>query len=560
MKTRYLRPSFIAGCASCCIAAATLVLSSCGDEMNYEEYNFYDKEYVDGSFKYVGGIVSTCYSQIDYDYGQHYGGAMRAAATDEAEYAYSGNDISNFYDGGWSPSNPMSYMWSQMYNGITYCNLFLDKFQGLTFPEHELDLDPTYDKQMHRYNNYKWETRFLRAYFYFCLVRQYGAVPLITSDMSVEEANSLSRTSADSIFAFINDECDAIKDSIIADYNSDEQRVEDPENGRASKYAVLALKARAALYHASPLFNSSDNRELWHQAALACKELVEEAEAGGKGLAESYGSLWSNTNYMDADPQTEIIFDRRVGSTSVPESYNFPVGIEGGSGGNCPTQNLVDAYEDGDERLALTIAQNGDENWPSSNRRALETYYGGRNAQPLSGGTPTGYYLKKLLHGSINLSSNSSRAKDNHSYVLFRMGEAYLDYAEAVFRYLGSADATSSEFPVSARELASKTRERAGLAAFATGMSNSDFWEAYKKERMCELAFEDHRFWDVRRWKEADKYFTSIRELKLTLNEDGTFSSAYNTVSRQWDDKMYLFPIPQTEIMKDPNLTQNPRW
>ena len=205
----------------------------------------------------------------------------------------------------------------------------------------------------------------------------------------------------------------------------------------------------------------------------------------------------------------------------------------------------------------MTIAKNGDTGWPATNKTGLETFYGGANAQPISGGTPTGYYLKKLCNSSIDLSANSKKKTANHTWVTFRLGEFYLNYAEAVYQYLGNATATSSEFPMSAWEAASKTRVRAGLTAFdGTG----DFWTQYQKERFVELAFEGHRFWDVRRWKEADKFFKSITELKLTKNDDGTITSTRQTVSRQWSDKMYLFPIPQTEIMKNSNLTQNPGW
>jgi hypothetical protein len=140
------------------------------------------------------------------------------------------------------------------------------------------------------------------------------------------------------------------------------------------------------------------------------------------------------------------------------------------------------------------------------------------------------------------------------------MGEFYLNYAEAVFRYLGSADATSAEFPMSAREAASKTRQRAGMPAFAEGLDATTFWTKLQNERFVELAFEGHRFWDVRRWKEADKFFKNIVEMKLTKNDDGSITYKRQTVTRQWSDKMYLFPIPQTELMKNPNLTQNPGW
>lgn len=538
-----------------CVACG---LSACSDQMGYKEYVVNDKEFIDGNFSYVGGLMATIYRQLDYDYGQVYGGAMLASATDESEYAYTGTSIEDFYNGAWSAANPKSTMWTEMYKGITYCNLVLDKFQGLTFPEHSFDLD--YDKQMHRYENYKYEARWARAYFYFNLLRQYGGVPLITSDITVEESNLLKRADADAIFDFIESECDAIKNSIIEDYNKDSQVVEATETGRADKLAVLALKARAALYHASPLFNPSNDDQLWYEAALAQKELLDAAEARGKRLAKTYNILWDTNSYNDIEATSEIIFERRVGSVSTPEGYNFPIGIEGGKGGNCPTQNLVDAYETGDKRFSLTIAQNGDTQWPSNNKNALETFFGGINGQPLSGGTPTGYYLKKHCHSSIDLSADSKRKTDNHTWITFRLGEFYLNYAEAVFRYLGSADATNSEFPLSAREAGSRTRERAGLPAFDEGLSSADFWTKLTKERFVELAFEGHRFWDVRRWKEADKYFKSITEMKLTKNEDGSITSTRQTVSRQWEDKMYLFPIPQTEMMKNKNLTQNPGW
>ena len=79
-------------------------------------------------------------------------------------------------------------------------------------------------------------------------------------------------------------------------------------------------------------------------------------------------------------------------------------------------------------------------------------------------------------------------------------------------------------------------------------------------ERMVELAFEGHRFYDVRRWKEADKYFKSITQMHITKNDDDTYTYQRQEVSREWNDKMYLFPIPQTETMKNPNLGQNPGW
>lgn len=565
-------------CGVLCLGA----LSACSEEMDYHEYNNYDEDFVKLNFGNVGGLITNIYSDLDTDFGS-YSGAVLGAATDEAEYAYSGGAIETFYNGTWSPVNTPASAWSSCYRAISNCNLYLERFTGLTFPELEMNAD--YKPQMYRYNNYRYEVRCLRAYYYFLLVRQYGDVPFSDHVLTADESNSLPRTPAQDIFDYIIAECDAVKDSIIADYANLPADValpaESPETGRVNRLTVLALKARAALYAASPLFNPTGDKELWHRAALANKELLDAADAAKMKLIDDYAKLWTKNNYKDAT--SEIIFGRRADrESSSMETSNFPAGLENCKGGNCPTQNLVDAYEmvDGkpwdqsafydpanpcanrDPRLAATIAVNGETGWPAWNEAPLETFQGGANGEPVNGGTPTGYYLKKYCQGDIDPRSNSTNKSAYHTWITFRLGEFYLNYAEAVFRYLGSADATSAEFPLSAREAASRTRARksVNMPPFPTGMSNDEFWTKYKNERMVELAFEGHRFWDVRRWKEADKYFRSITEMKITRQTDGTFAYTRKEVARQWDDKMYFFPIPQADKLKNPNLGQNPGW
>lgn len=565
-------------CGVLCLGA----LSACSEEMDYHEYNNYDEDFVKLNFGNVGGLITNIYSDLDTDFGS-YSGAVLGAATDEAEYAYSGGAIETFYNGTWSPVNTPAGAWRSCYRAISNCNLYLERFTGLTFPELEMNAD--YKPQMYRYNNYRYEVRCLRAYYYFLLVRQYGDVPFSDHVLTADESNALPRTPAQDIFDYIIAECDAVKDSIIADYANLPADValpaESPETGRVNRLTVLALKARAALYAASPLFNPTGNKELWHRAALANKELLDAADAAKMKLIDDYAKLWTKNNYKDAT--SEIIFGRRADrESSGMETSNFPAGLENCKGGNCPTQNLVDAYEmaDGkpwdqsafydpanpyanrDPRLAATIAVNGETGWPAWNEAPLETFQGGANGEPVNGGTPTGYYLKKYCQGDIDPRSNSTNKSAYHTWITFRLGEFYLNYAEAVFRYLGSADATSAEFPLSAREAASRTRARksVNMPPFPTGMSNDEFWTKYKNERMVELAFEGHRFWDVRRWKEADKYFRSITEMKITRQTDGTFAYTRKEVARQWDDKMYFFPIPQADKLKNPNLGQNPGW
>ena len=125
----------------------------------------------------------------------------------------------------------------------------------------------------------------MRAYFYFALVRQYGGVPLVTSEISAEEANSVRRNTSDEVFRFIIDECNDIEGKITEDYsNLGQFATGTEESGRADRLAVMALRARAALYWASPLFNESGDAERYHTAAVYTKQLLDAAEARGKGL------------------------------------------------------------------------------------------------------------------------------------------------------------------------------------------------------------------------------------------------------------------------------------
>ena len=566
------------------VAVGLLALASCTDQMNYNEYYVYDRDYMTQEFGRVEGFLTTAYNEMDYDYGGYYSNALMASATDESEYAYNGNSIEDLYNGALNPTNSHATFWTSSLKGIAYCNLFLDEFADEKFTNYEYNDD--YAQQMFKYKNMRWEARFLRAYYYFRLVRQYNGAPLYCHNIPADDLNRLPRSSADKVFDFIKASCDSIKDSIVVDYTNlgDMAITGQIETGRANQLAVLALKARAALYHASPLFNQNNEAELWHQAALATKELVDSAEKQGKALAATYDCLWAANNYTDKKATQEILFYRSVADANTLEKANFPVGLEGCNGGNCPTQDLVDAYEmqstgkgikeEGsgydaqnpytgrDPRFELTICHNETKRWPNWASEPIYTYQGGANALPLNGGTPTGYYLKKLLNAAIDTRPATANTM-KHSWVIFRMGEAYLNYAEAVFQYFKSqgrsdaADATSAEFPVSARELASKTRLRSKMKAMPAGMSNADFWAKYQNERRVELAFEGYRFWDVRRWKEGAKYFSKITEMHITKNEDGTYTYTPKTVNRVWDEKFNFFPIPQSDIMKNPNLDQS---
>lgn len=540
------------------LVAAAVVLVSCGDKMDYKEYSVYDEDYVKTTFARSAGLVTSAYNDLDYDFG-NYSGALLASATDEAVYSHSGNAIEKFYDGGWSASsNNDASLWTKCWRGISYANLFLDKFKDETFEDYILDLD--YKAEIHQYQNLQYEARFLRAYYYFLLVRSFGGVPLITANLDANEANTQPRVSSDEIFQFIISECAAIQDLIVKDYSDlgNLQLKSKNETGRANNLAVLALKARAALYYASPLFNANNDKERWHQAAIANKELIDECKGRGMKLTSDYGSLFQKDNWQNSE---ECIFVRRIVSASNTfEKYNFPIGLENAGGGNCPTQNLVEAYEEGDIRLEATVAQNG-EQWPNN---TLETFIGGANGQPIAYATPTGYYLKKYVNKSLTIGA-SNATTERHHWVTFRLGEFYLNYAEAMLNYTGGGYETASGLSMTAAQAVNVVRTRAKLANIATDLSASQFAERLENERFVELAFEGHRFYDLRRWKKAgDAKYRTIKTMQITKNADGTFNYNVQTDAQTrsyWDDKMYLFPIAQSEILKSGGaLTQNPGW
>lgn len=540
------------------LAAATVVLVSCGDRMDYKEYSVYDEDYVKTTFARAAGLVTSIYNDLDSDFG-NYSGALLASATDEAVYSHSGNAIETFYNGGWSASNNNdASLWTKCWRGISYANLYLDKFKDETFEEYLMDLN--YKQELHQYQNLQFEARFLRAYYYFLLVRSFGGVPLITNVMDAEEASTQPRVTSDEIFQYINSECKAIQDTIIKDYSNlgNMQLNNKNETGRANNLAVLALKARAALYYASPLFNPSNDKERWHQAALANKELIDACKDRGMKLTADYGSLFQKDNWQNTE---ECIFVRRIiSSNNNFEKYNFPIGLENAGGGNCPTQNLVEAYEPGDIRLAATVAMNG-EQWPND---VLETYVGGANGQPITFATPTGYYLKKYVNKSLTIGA-SNPTTERHHWVTFRLGEFYLNYAEAMLNYTGSGYATETGLNMTAAAAVNTVRTRAKLGNIAADLSASQFAERLENERFVELAFEGHRFYDLRRWKKAgEAKYRTIKSMYITKNADGTFNETVQsdaTTRSYWDDKMYLFPIAQSEILKSKgNLTQNPGW
>ena len=556
------------GVISFLLPLSSVLLFSCAD-LDYTEQNTRDEDW---TFEYfengIKNLVFDVYAQVYNNELGSNSAYFLAGATDEAQYALETGAVNNYVNGGWSPANPYSNTWDKAYTAIADVNMYLEKIDQTDISEWQFN--PDYNIWVQQLEIFPYELRFLRAYFYFELFKTYGNVPLVTTTLTNGQANSIERTSEDDIVKFIVEELDAIAPYLPENYNTEVGS----EVGRATRIAAYALKARTLLYAASPLHNPTGDKTRWAKAAEACKYILDNASTWGLKLS-SYGSLWGH----DAFFNPEIIFGLGRGESNDFEMANYPVGVENGSSGNCPTQSLVDQYEyqdngetfgqrypgnidltsvdpyEGlDPRFALTVVKNGDQ-WPTngSQGKAIETFVGGFNGAPKYGATPTSYYLRKYVDGSCVTTADNQTTR-RHTWIIFRLGEFYLDYAEAVFNATGSAnDAT---YGMTANEAINVLRNRSDIQ-MPPFTEDGDAWvKRYERERLVELAFENHRFWDVRRWKKGAQYFKTIQT--ATLSSDLMLTRS--TINRQWDEKFNFYPIPQSELKKNPNLTQNPGW
>lgn len=548
---------------------ALFVLDSCVD-LEYNEVSIRDEEWTYEFFEDgVKNLIWDVYAQMYNNEFDDNSTNFLASATDESQYALEIGAVNNYYNGGWSKANPMSSTWTKSYTALAEIHTILEKIDKIDLTEWQYTDGFAIWKQ--QLENFPYELRFLRAYFYFELFKTYGDVPLVTTTLTNGQANGMFRTPADKIVKFIVDELDDVATYLPISY-ADEPNA---EIGRATRGAAYALKARTLLYAASPLHNPTGDKEKWAKAAEASKYVIDHAKAWGLSLSD-YAALWGN----DAFFNKEMIMALGRPADNSFEMANYPIGVENGSSGNCPTQSLVDQYEfqdngqtfgeryagntidlasnpyEGlDPRFALTVVKNGDE-WPTNGtqKKVIETFQGGFNAAPKYGATPTGYYLRKLVDGSCVTTADNQVSKQ-HAWIVMRLGEFYLDFAEAAYYATGSAnDAT---FGMTANEAVNVLRNRASIQMPAFTEDGDAWVERYERERLVELAFENHRFWDVRRWMKGEKYCKNIAVATIT-DGGNTLTRTYKT--RNWEDKYNLFPIPQSEISINKNLGQNPGW
>lgn len=542
------------------------LMSSC-NFMDCDESDYYELDEIQQSYNRVKQFVTNVYGYLPSDFCS-LDGAMQDAATDDAIHVYETSNIQRFVNGTWSANYTIDDQYGKYYNGIHDANFYLENLVGLDFKDWEYGDD--YESWMHDYKYHEYEIRFLRAYFYFELVRRYQRVPLITRVLSIDEVNNSKPVdSPQEIFDFIISECDEIKDELPVNYND----FKDKEYGRITKGAVLALKARASLYAASPLYSESSQSK-WVAAAKAAYEIIGQHSQLGYDLDKSFSNLFGPKNNMSK----EVILARPTGENNGFESSNFPMGVKSGKTSTCPTENLASAfdmkdgtpfdwnnpshaanpYKNRDPRFYLTIVHN-EMIWPAKN--PVEIWEGGANALPLNNATTTGYYLRKYVNNEISFEPGAPTAKAHHNWVLFRYAEVLLNYAEAMVNAYNDPTYKDDVCMMSAEEALNMVRNRDGVKMPAiTGKNADEFLACVKHERRVELAFEGHRFWDLRRWKSLEESM-DIYAVKVEKDDDGAMHyTPFLMETRDMDEKLYFYPIANTEMFKNDNLVQNPGW
>jgi len=436
------------------------------------------------------------------------------------------------------------------YKVITKANIFFSKIN-------ESPINQTAKSRM------IGEMKFLRAYSYFRLISFYGGVPLITKPFGLGEDFLLPRNSYAECMAFALKELDEAAALLPLTYPA-------AQKGRLTKGAALAMKARALLYAASPLNNSTNDKAKWQLAADASKAVM---DLNQYSLFPDYKTLFlASTMY-----NPEIIWNRPYNLAVDPENVfvelsQYPNGY-GGFAQVHPLQNIIDDFEtlngklpkndptyslqnpyvNRDPRFYATILYDG----AAFKHRSVETFLpGGQDSnegssQPWNS-TQTGYYLRKFLDESITNPGGVNIGSTPWTFV--RYAEVLLNYAEAMFN-LGNE-------PV-AREYVNKIRSRPTVNMAPVTESGAALLVRIQQERRIELSFEEHRWFDVRRWKIAPQVLNvPARRMGIVKNVT-TGVKTYTVIDfqqRAFFDRNYLVPIPSYEIQKNPKLVQNPGY
>lgn len=539
--------------------------------------------------------------------GHGYNGVELSSGVDETKHVHGWGDatvrLSNFTPDDYGLFDDIGsilaeFRWVNVFSHIRKINILLENIDQSTLEQDVKD-------------SAKGSALFLRAYYYHNLLKSYGGVPILKASFSLDSENFLvSRDPFADVVDFIVSDLDQAA-TLLEGGNSSGNKA------RASVGSALTLKSRVLLYAASDLFDdpSGENAELlgytngsqmerWRVAKNAAQavmefgayELYAANPAPEDSTAKNYADIWLQNDH------SEMIFIRQFtedqggwdpGWAQAPDIglYHGPNGYHNW-GGDVPTQQMIDAYqmadgsnfewnnsvhadnpyENRDPRFYASIFYNGS-HWRERPNDVIDqdpvgivetAYFEVQGQEALRpgldtrdgpvedwNGTYTGYYMRKFLDINVNHQFDMQ----TWPYIFMRYAEVLLNYAEASIELNELADA---------RDAINEVRERAGMPDI-TETDQATLRDLYRNERRIELAFERHRYWDVRRWKIAPNAYENGMGVQIIgrLQQDGSYDFEYNLQQvdeRGWNDKAYFLPIPRSEIQANDQLIQNPGY
>lgn len=560
-------------------------------------------------------FLANIYSLIPDEFAQRYPDVGRSAgiwtgASDEAEYVWGFNQANNVNIGSWdATSGFVNDYWNNFYRGIRSASFFMANIDKVT-----QDITPQLITQ------YKNEARALRAIYYFYLVRIYGPVILLGDNVIEPDAPSesvrLPRSSFDECVTYIAAELQAAADNLPV------TPVNDRNYGRITKGQALAYRLQAYLLAASPLYNGNtdlaslknkDGKQLisqtyeaskWKKASDAYKAYITQFVPSTYKLYRKNNSAGVFDPYLSCRDifldkfNSEIIMSRLDGSIEARQYEMTPyhsgkASEVRGSAGLGATQNQVDAFFTANGRgindpLSGYVATGFTDFKAPGSPIATNTYNPWVNREPR-------FYVNITYHNSVwlntsfgnvitefNNNGNSGKAtggndysvtgyavrkamglgnwrESNRAVILYRVGNLFLDYVEA----LNESTPGDPDILIYLNQI----RERAGIPQYGAGVdqipapaTKDAMKQAIRNERRSELAFENVRYFDTRRWKIAETTDNGpIYGLNITQNLPG-FLTVVPFETRVFTKRHYMFPIPAKDVNADDLMVQNPGW
>lgn len=589
-------------------SAATLAFASCEDlfEPAIENNQDITSMYKDADF--ARGILDNAYLVLPYSDSPN-----SDLATDDAVSNDPDNSYKKMAIGGWAAnSNPVN-TWEGSFHAIQYCNLMIDNAEKVVWSYTEESVNQMF------IDNYLGNAYALRGLHHFYALRAHAGmaeqggellgIPMhlayVDANADFNEARLTFKECYDLIMAdwdkaleYLPSQYKSISDKsqlpakysqLGADITGYNKAFGDHHRGKIDGRIIAAFKAQLAILAASPAYSKAGACTYQEAAKLAAACL---ANFGGLANMQQDGwKIFDNATFLNNfgaadEAPAEMIWRANINKTQSFEKDNYPPSIFGNGRVN-PTQNLVDAfpmlnglpitaagsgydaqnpYENRDPRLKMYVLVNGStmghNNSVINTAQDSETY-DGLNKE-LRRSTVTGYYLRKLLRSDVNC--NDENSTFNHLQIRIRATEIFLDYAEAANEAEGPK-AKVGGASYSAYDVIKALRERVGICSNGApdpyldecAQNKDKMRELIRNERRLELCFENHRFWDLRRWMAPLN--ETAKGVSITTAEDGSLEyKIIDVEKRDYKDYMYYGPIPYSEIMKWSNLQQNYGW